>query len=39
MKKFRKMVQQCGRSNYLLFFGVRVAVATWVNKLALHLCL
>jgi len=38
MKKFRKKkVQRLG--NFLRFVGVRVDVATWVNKLALRPCL
>jgi len=39
MKKYQENVKMCGRGSFVRFYGVRVGMATWANKLALSLSL
>jgi len=39
LEKYQHILHKCGRGIFVRFVGVTVGVATWVNKLALRLCL
>lgn len=39
MKKYHNVLLKCGRSSFRRFGGVRVAVAKWLDKLVMRLCL